>query len=196
MAPACAATATVSVFLFRGAHHSRARRRERGKLLVQLAGTAVGTFRPAPVGGTHEDFAVAPALFAMKFVDRHGRRVNEAAGKFKCFPVRERIPRIRSRLEPLNHTASSPGLRPPSPPFRMEERDGERWCPVHGGHRSILERLGNRIGLVPQGRFENSPALKCRAVLKCSCGTKERRQSRSIIERRPLEALLFRSAAR
>jgi len=82
MAPAPAATATVSVFLFRGSHHPRARRREGGEFFVQLAGTAMRTFRPTPVGRADEDFAVAPALFTMEFVDWHGRRITGMAGKF------------------------------------------------------------------------------------------------------------------
>ena len=52
---------------------------EGGKLLVQLGGAAVRAFRPAPVGGAHEDFAVAPAFAAMKFVDWHGVKVIGAA---------------------------------------------------------------------------------------------------------------------
>lgn len=52
-----------------------ARRGEGGKLLVELAGTAMRTFCPVPVGRAHEDFAVASALFAMKFVDWHEGKI-------------------------------------------------------------------------------------------------------------------------
>ena len=69
-AAAAVAAAAVAVFLDRGAHR-RARRRERGKFLVQFRRAAMRTLRPAPVRGAHQDFAVFSALFAMKFVDWH-----------------------------------------------------------------------------------------------------------------------------
>jgi hypothetical protein len=52
---------------------------EGGKLLVQLSRTTVRTFCTAPVGGANENFAVAPTLAAMKFVDWHGVKVIGAA---------------------------------------------------------------------------------------------------------------------
>ena len=52
---------------------------EGGKLLVQLSRTTVRTFCTAPVGGANENFAVAPTLAAMKFVDWHGLKVIGAA---------------------------------------------------------------------------------------------------------------------
>lgn len=48
--------------------------REGGQFLVQLGGTAERTFRSLPVGGADEDFAVGPAFFTMKFVNRHGAK--------------------------------------------------------------------------------------------------------------------------
>jgi hypothetical protein len=47
---------------------------EGGKFLVQLGGTTVRTFRAAPLGGADEDFGIAFALGAMKFVNRHGAK--------------------------------------------------------------------------------------------------------------------------
>ena len=49
--------------------------REGGKLFIQFAGPAMGTFGAAPIGGAHQDLAVLPALFAMKFVNWHGGRI-------------------------------------------------------------------------------------------------------------------------
>lgn len=81
MAPArAAATMAPARGLARGAF-TRARRREGGNLLVQLAGTAMRAFRSAPVGRAHEDFAVAPALVTMKFVNWHAGRIAGTAEK-------------------------------------------------------------------------------------------------------------------
>ena len=77
-APAAAAVAAAAR-LFRRRAFARARRREGGKFLVQPGRAAVRTFRPAPVGGAHEDFAVAFALAAMKFVEGHGGKIMGAA---------------------------------------------------------------------------------------------------------------------
>jgi hypothetical protein len=46
---------------------------KRGKFLAQFAGAAVRALGALPVRGTDEDFAVALALAAMKFVEGHGK---------------------------------------------------------------------------------------------------------------------------
>ena len=51
------------------------RRGEGGKLFRELGGTALGAGRALPIAGAHEDFVVRPALFTMKFVNRHGVRI-------------------------------------------------------------------------------------------------------------------------
>ena len=48
---------------------------KRRKFLREFGGTAVGAFRPFPIAGADEDFAVLIALLAMKFVDRHGEKI-------------------------------------------------------------------------------------------------------------------------
>ena len=45
---------------------------EGGKFLIEFGGAAMGAGGASPVSGADEDFAVPLALFAMKFVDRHG----------------------------------------------------------------------------------------------------------------------------
>lgn len=75
MAPTAAAATMAASGLFAGGAFRRASRREGGKFLVQFAGTAMWAFRPGPVGGPHEDFAVAPALVTMEFVDWHGIKI-------------------------------------------------------------------------------------------------------------------------
>ena len=67
-----------------------------GKLLGDFGGAAMRAFRPLPVGRAHQDFAVAVALFAMKFVDRHGlsikpaRKFSSRAGRPRAFARRAR----------------------------------------------------------------------------------------------------------
>jgi len=81
MAPAgAAATMAVTAILLGGFGFARpyASRGEGGKFLVQLAGTATRTFCPGPVGRAHQDFAVLPALLAMKFVDWHEGKITGA----------------------------------------------------------------------------------------------------------------------
>ena len=46
-------------------------RSEDGKLFGKFRRTATGTLGSLPSNGTHENFAVSLALFAMKFVNRH-----------------------------------------------------------------------------------------------------------------------------
>jgi hypothetical protein len=76
VATSAAATApTATAFAGTGITSAAARRGEGGKLLVQLAGTAMRTFRSAPVRRADEDFAVAPALLTMKFVNWHDWKI-------------------------------------------------------------------------------------------------------------------------
>src|SRR5208337_65488 len=66
---AAAATMSAAVagrFRVRGAYAGRG---ERGNFLEQFPGAAERAFRAFPVAGTDEDFAVALALLAMKFVN-------------------------------------------------------------------------------------------------------------------------------
>ena len=63
---------------------ARARRRERGKLLIEFCRTAVRALRAGPVAGTNQDFAVALALLAMKFVNRHKFRIVDSFENSRC----------------------------------------------------------------------------------------------------------------
>ena len=56
---------------------------ERGKFLGQFLRAAMRAFRAPPVAGSDEDFAVALALPAMKFVNRHGRNVAADVSRLK-----------------------------------------------------------------------------------------------------------------
>jgi len=58
-------------------------RGKRGKFLGQFLRAAVRTLGGLPVHRTDEDFAVALALFAMKFVNRHEGKITGAAKMFK-----------------------------------------------------------------------------------------------------------------
>ena len=75
MIVAAAAATAMSAAALGVARFLAGRRREGGKLLGDFRGTAMRTFRPLPVGGADEDFAVVFALFAMKFVNRHGMKL-------------------------------------------------------------------------------------------------------------------------
>jgi hypothetical protein len=78
MAMAAAATAaatTTSSDTASGSLVGTATRGKGGKLFVKFRGSALRTLRSTPVGGADQDFVVPPALFAMKFVNRHGRKV-------------------------------------------------------------------------------------------------------------------------
>ena len=66
-----AATAAATGFFARGSVVAGPGGGEGGQLLVQPRGTTVRTFGSRPCGGAHEDFAVVPALLAMKFVNWH-----------------------------------------------------------------------------------------------------------------------------
>jgi hypothetical protein len=75
MAMAAAATATAAANNAGGCLVGAATRGKGGKLFVKFRGSALRTLRSTPVGGADQDFVVPPALFAMKFVNRHGRKV-------------------------------------------------------------------------------------------------------------------------
>ena len=49
-----------------------------GKFLGQFLRPAVRAGGSLPIAGAHEDFAVALALFAMEFVNRHGEKITRA----------------------------------------------------------------------------------------------------------------------
>src|SRR5712672_2454597 len=49
------------------------------KLFGKFGRTAARTFSALPLSGTDEDFAIALALFTMKFVNRHEGRIRERA---------------------------------------------------------------------------------------------------------------------
>src|ERR1019366_7600847 len=83
MIVAAAAATAMSAAALGVARFLAARRREGGKLLGDFRGTAMRAFRPLPVGGADEDFAVVFALFAMKFVNRHEWSITGAAAPFK-----------------------------------------------------------------------------------------------------------------
>jgi len=82
MAAAAAAAGPAAGFAGRGGIAATGRR-EGGKFLVQLRRAAMRAFCPAPVGGANQDFAVAFALPAMKFVNRHGQESISSGEKFK-----------------------------------------------------------------------------------------------------------------
>ena len=83
MIVAATAATAMSAAALRVARFLAARRREGGKFLGNFRGTAVWAFRPLPVGGTDEDFAVAFAFFTMKFVNWHDRKITGATGFLK-----------------------------------------------------------------------------------------------------------------
>ena len=86
MRPAATATATAGLRQAGGCHAGSAGghgRREDGEFFGKLRRAALRTFRPAPVAGTHQDFAVLVALPAMKFVDRHGLKLTGPPPKLK-----------------------------------------------------------------------------------------------------------------
>ena len=73
-ATTAAAAASAAGFFACGSVVAGTGGREGGQFFVQLGGAAVRTFRSLPVGGAHEDFAVGPAFFTMKFVNWHGAK--------------------------------------------------------------------------------------------------------------------------
>ena len=83
MSATTAAAATAASFFTRGSIVAGPSGGEGGKFFVQLGGAAVRTFRALPIGGAHEDFAVAATFFAMEFVDWHSFKLTGAAGMFK-----------------------------------------------------------------------------------------------------------------
>jgi hypothetical protein len=74
---------------------------ERGQLLRQPGGPAFRTFGPLPIGGTDQDLAVAVAFFAMKFVNRHKRSINQLTPDFNIIdgPSGERTAGKNSKLQ-------------------------------------------------------------------------------------------------
>ena len=74
-----AATMSAAVACCRCGRGTGAGRGERGKFLGQFLRAAMRAFRALPVAGADEDFAVALALFAMKFVNRHGPKITGVA---------------------------------------------------------------------------------------------------------------------
>src|SRR5436190_14849357 len=88
---------------------------EHGKFLREAGRATLGTLRSLPVRGAHQHFRIAPALFTMKFVDRHEvkmRRNNVnlkgkfvAAGASRCAAK----DRGRTRVRPLRY--SQPAIR-------------------------------------------------------------------------------------
>ena len=83
MAMAAATAATAAVTGRRGAAAAGVGGSEGGKFLGQLLRAAVRARGPLPIAGTNEDFAVALAFPAMKFVNRHEGRITGIAGIFK-----------------------------------------------------------------------------------------------------------------
>src|ERR1039458_3791521 len=82
MVVAAAAATAMSAAALGVARFLAARRREGGKLLGDFRGTAMRAFRPLPVGGADEDFAVVFALGAMKFVNRHEGSIRSKVENF------------------------------------------------------------------------------------------------------------------
>src|SRR5579864_2227467 len=72
-------------------------RGKNGKFLFELRRAALRAFSAFPVAGTHEDFAVASAFFAMKLVNWHGKRIAEAAKISSPKPWGQRL-RVRWRV--------------------------------------------------------------------------------------------------
>ena len=58
-------------------------RSEYRKLFLEPGRTAMRAFGPFPIAGSDEDFAVALAFFAMKFVNRHDEKMGGKASKLK-----------------------------------------------------------------------------------------------------------------
>ena len=82
---------------------------ERGQLLRQPGGPAFRTFGPLPIGGTDQDLAVALAFFAMKFVNRHKRRINQLTPDFNIIdgPFGEPTAGKNSKLQAPENTQTA-----------------------------------------------------------------------------------------
>ena len=67
--------------------------REDGKFLGQFRRAAMRAGRALPIRRADEDFAVASALFAMEFIDRHDVRIISAFGISRCefFAMRQMV---------------------------------------------------------------------------------------------------------
>jgi len=87
-----AATAAASAAgFFAGRNSTRAGRGEGGKFLGQLLRAAMRTPGVFPISRTDEDFAVAPALPAMKFVNRHEGNVAADVSRLKLISERTHV---------------------------------------------------------------------------------------------------------
>ena len=75
MAAAPPAAAMAAARFFAGGTFPGAGCGESGKFLAQFGRATVRTFRSLPVGRPDQDFAVALALLAMKFVDWHAHKL-------------------------------------------------------------------------------------------------------------------------
>jgi hypothetical protein len=99
---AARAAAAVSAAATHGARgfFARAGSGESGKFLGNFRGTAVRAFRPLPVGGADEDFAVVFALLTMESVNRHEvtlfrrAKISSAGFNFCQELLRNRFPHL------------------------------------------------------------------------------------------------------
>ena len=98
-------------------------RGERGKFLGQLLRAAMRAFRALPIAGTDEDFAVALALLAMIFVNRHGLIITGPAKNLK-----RRQPGMVSAMA-ADPSASLRLAGQPGPFSPNSEMNGERARP-------------------------------------------------------------------
>jgi len=73
VATARAAAAVPAAGTFAGQLRPGTGRSKGGEFFVQLGRTAMRAFGPQPIRRTHQDFAVAFALPAMKFIDWHAK---------------------------------------------------------------------------------------------------------------------------
>ena len=62
-------------------------RREHRQLFLQFDGPAAGTRGALPVAGAHEEFGVLLAVVAVKFVNRHGRKLARRRERLKLAGV-------------------------------------------------------------------------------------------------------------
>src|SRR5690348_15945522 len=99
-----AAAATLGRFRRRAA--PRVGRGERGEFLFQFRRAALGAFRALPIARTNQNLAVRTALFAMKFVDRHGKMIVPEWGNLKPERVSGR-PAAATRRSPGSHLPAS-----------------------------------------------------------------------------------------
>jgi hypothetical protein len=82
MRPAAGAGATAAAVRFsgrRGLGAAGVGRGEHGEFLLQPIGAALRAFGAFPIAGTNKNFVILSAFFAVKFVDRHGKRITRLA---------------------------------------------------------------------------------------------------------------------